>query len=297
MDTTSNKSWTCLSSFIIRIIAIVTMTFDHIGMMLLENVGNEYLLGIIFRYIGRLSLPLFCFLIVEGVLHTKKFGNYLLRLGILATTISVALICLTYLPWFKGISVWGLGNIYIDLILGAIAVYLLNRKEWYFKALSIVPLLIGIVSFTATAIEFSDDILIHWFPFFLRLQYHFYSIGMIMLIYLAHIFKDIFLKQYSTNSGIPVESLQGTNVERYSLNIFSMAAIIFATLIFFLTSLAIPGNFVFWQTGMQNMAMLSGAFVLLYNGKRGYNAKWFRVTSYLYYPLHLLIIFGIGILI
>ena len=119
----------------------------------------------------------------------------------------------------------------------------------------------------------------------------------IIILYLAHIFKDIFLKQYSTNSGIQVESLQGTNIERYSLNIFSMAAIIFATLIFFLTSLVIPGNFVFWQTGMQNMAMLSGAFVLLYNGKRGYNAKWFRVTSYLYYPLHLLIIFGIGILI
>ena len=63
---------TCLSSFILKIVALVTMTFDHVGLMLemlyptkldiLEMAG-------VFRIIGRLALPLFVFMIVEGVIH------------------------------------------------------------------------------------------------------------------------------------------------------------------------------------------------------------------------------------
>ena len=299
MDTENNKSWTCLSSFILKIIAIVTMTIDHVGAMLLENIGSQYTLGLIFRYIGRLSLPLFCFMIVEGVLHTKKLGNYLLRLGIMATIVSVGLVSLTYIPFFKqsGISVWGQGNIYIDLLLGAIAVFLLRRKEWYFKLLSLVPLFLGIASYIATCIEFSEDILIHWFPFFLRPQYHFYSIGMIMLFYIVYIFKDLFLKYYSNNSGIPVETLEGTQIERKTLNIMSFGVVIVSTIMFFVVSLIIPSDWVYYQPGVQNFAMVAGAFVLLYSGKRGYNAKWFQITSYAYYPVHLIIIYGLGMFI
>ena len=288
----SNRSFLVFSSFILKIVAMVTMTFDHIGFLLSEVVGYNYWLVIVFRIIGRIALPLYCLMITEGVLHTKNKGNYLLRLGIMATSITIALVV--------GVEAFGIdsirqeGNIFIDLILGAVCVWALTRKEWYFKVLIIIPLGIGVASYFATSLEIQQNILIHWFPYFLRPQYFFYGIGMIILFYVAYLLKDLFLKQYSQNSGIPVESLEGTTIERIAINLFSILMLVIATLGLFVMSLFVNA---FWIASIQNAALIAGAFILLYNGKRGYNAKWFQYGSYLYYPLHLLIIFGIGMLV
>ena len=61
-----NRTWTCLSGFILKLIAFLTMALDHVGVVLQMNVGENYGLAIAFRVIGRLALPLFCFLIAEG---------------------------------------------------------------------------------------------------------------------------------------------------------------------------------------------------------------------------------------
>ena len=87
-------------------IAIITMLIDHIGAALLEigllpKVADAVLAGNSFDYvmadyhfwyrfddvlraIGRLSFPIFCFLLVEGFLHTKDVKKYALRLGLFA---------------------------------------------------------------------------------------------------------------------------------------------------------------------------------------------------------------------
>lgn len=75
-----------LSNFWLKIIALLTMTIDHLG-YLLPSYNPE--LANVFRYIGRLALPLFCFMIVEGAIHTKNFKKYALRLGIMASIISL----------------------------------------------------------------------------------------------------------------------------------------------------------------------------------------------------------------
>ena len=61
-----------LSNFWLKIIALLTMTIDHLG-YLLPSYNPE--LANVFRYIGRLALPLFCFMIVEGAIHTTNFKN------------------------------------------------------------------------------------------------------------------------------------------------------------------------------------------------------------------------------
>ena len=38
-------------------------------------------------------------------------------------------------------------------------------------------------------------------------------------------------------------------------------------------------------------------FILFYNGKLGYNKKWFKYGSYLYYPLHLIILFLLSLIL
>ena len=292
-----NRSWTCLSGFILKLIAFATMTFDHVGVILQMNVGENYALAIAFRVIGRLALPLFCFLVCEGMYHTKKPGNYMLRLGIMATVIAIAHVVIAYTPLVQGVNLRPYGNIYMDLLLGGLGIFLLKQKKWYLQVLAVIPFLIGFAGFIATSLEQSENILIHWFPFFLRPQDHVYSIGMIMLFYVGHIFKNMFLNYYSNNSGIPVESLRDTQIERKAYNVISMGILAIWTLIFYLVGCMIPLEWVTWDVVIQNAAIVSGAFILLYNGKRGYNAKWFQYGSYLYYPLHLVIIFLIGMLL
>lgn len=288
-----NKNWACLSSFILKIIAFVTMTFDHVGWALQNFIGENYIVAIIFRCIGRIALPLFCFMIAEGMVHSKNKGNYLLRLGIMATIISGAQIFVEYMPWFNGFSLRREGNIFIDLLLGGLGVYLLDNKNKYIRPLAIIPFAISVASFFARCLEQEGTMIIHWYPFFLRCQYHFYSVGMIMSFYLGKYLKNLFIKQYSNNSGIPVESIEGTLIERYAANLISMGILIFWTLLFLITAFALPAEWLYWNPLTQTLAILSGAFILLYSGRRGYNAKWFQYGSYFYYPIHLLIIFGI----
>ena len=296
-EETKTINWACLSSFILKIIALVTMTIDHVGFILQMNVGGNYVPAIIMRYVGRIALPLFCFMIAEGAVHSKKPGNYLLRLGIMGTIISTAMIVVEYAPIFDGFSIRGYGNIYVDLILGASAILLLRSKKWYLKILVIIPIAVAVLSFVVTCLENTGTILIHWYPYFLRGQLGIYAVGMIIGFYVIRYLKDIFLQSYSEKSGIPVESLEGTNVERYALNIFSFGVVTILTVVLFVVSLVIPQDIIFWQRGIQNAAIIGGAFLLLYSGKRGYNAKWFQYGSYLYYPIHLLVIFGIGLLL
>lgn len=66
-----------LSSFELKIIALITMVFDHVGAIFFPKIS-------ILRVIGRLSFPLFCFLAVQGFLHTKNIYKYLGRIAVCA---------------------------------------------------------------------------------------------------------------------------------------------------------------------------------------------------------------------
>ena len=67
-----------LTSASLQLIAIITMIIDHVGLFLC---GND--LGM--RLVGRLAMPLFCFMLAEGFLHTKgKRWKYFGRLAIFA---------------------------------------------------------------------------------------------------------------------------------------------------------------------------------------------------------------------
>ena len=68
-----------LTSFDLKMIAIIAMVIDHIGHIFLD-----YPLAIPFRVIGRLTAPIMAFLIAEGYSHTKNVSKYMLRMFIFA---------------------------------------------------------------------------------------------------------------------------------------------------------------------------------------------------------------------
>lgn len=61
----------------LKIIAMIAMTCDHVGLQLFPQ-------RIWLRWIGRLALPIYAFMIAEGCRHTHSRKKYLLRLAAMA---------------------------------------------------------------------------------------------------------------------------------------------------------------------------------------------------------------------
>lgn len=66
-----------MNSFNLKLLALITMIIDHIGIVFFP----QYY---IFRYIGRFSFPIFAFFLAEGARYTKNYISYLKRLLIFA---------------------------------------------------------------------------------------------------------------------------------------------------------------------------------------------------------------------
>ncbi|MCL1807471.1 MAG: conjugal transfer protein TraX [Oscillospiraceae bacterium] len=71
-----------MSSFALKILAMATMLTDHIGAVLEPQLPAWAFL--LCRTVGRLAMPLFCFMIAEGLFHTRDAKRYLLRLTLFA---------------------------------------------------------------------------------------------------------------------------------------------------------------------------------------------------------------------
>ena len=283
-----------MNGFWLKILAMIAMTFDHIGFAL----GTFYydqsdvinVLISIFRGVGQIALPIFCFLIVEGVLHTKNIQKYFLRLGVLALIILAGIVISENIPFFKdnGYSIGSMGNIFIDLLLGALAVFLLHQKRSSLKILCVFPLLFGIASFIAILLEQQDpNLTIWWLPYFIRTQSGFYAIVLCLGFYFSYILKDIWLKSNNPNTSAIYE---GGTQGRFLSNLIAVFFLVVITSIYFILIRFILSTTAFVDP---TFGIFSGALLLFYNGKRGYNKNWFKYGCYIYYPLHLLIIFGV----
>ena len=66
-----------LDGTMLKIIAMVSMVFDHVGDMFFPD--SDWM-----RMVGRIAMPIFAFCITEGYIHTRNKKKYLMRMGIFA---------------------------------------------------------------------------------------------------------------------------------------------------------------------------------------------------------------------
>ncbi len=134
-------------------LAVISMTVDHLAVMLADYISTT--IYYVMRGVGRLAFPIFCFLLVEGVAHTKSFAKYFARVtgfAILSQlpynmlrygniigggyfnilfTFSVSLIVLYILSKCDTKKITGLFVTVITIIAGMTVTYMLNFEYSY----------------------------------------------------------------------------------------------------------------------------------------------------------------------
>lgn len=215
-----------MTSFILKIIALIAMTIDHTGKVFLTNPDFCNILG-------RVSFPIFAFLIVEGYHHTRSLKKYLLRLFLIAVIAQVA-----FFNLFGGLDT------IFTLLLGLLCILIYEKESDKIISL-IVIITIGISALL------------------LNFDYGLYGILMI-------IFFHIFYKSKAKKS-IAFTILV---LLHFSILIYSSKDI----------SLLLPM--------VSTLSTL--IFINLYNNKQGLK---FKYLFYIYYPLHLYVLWIIKLLI
>ena len=137
------------SSFTLKVMAMIFMVIDHVGLIFFPH-------EIMFRYIGRLSFPIFCFLIVEGFYHTCNVYKYMGRLLLFAF--------ISEYPFDLMVSGTGFymesQNIFFTLFLGLVAIYFMDQFDkkypvsYFFKTIAYVLIA---VSISLIAVELGTD--------------------------------------------------------------------------------------------------------------------------------------------
>lgn len=113
---------------LLKILAIVTMVVDHIGNILYPDL-------LFLQMIGRLSFPIFAYLIVMGVENTKKPLKYMVTLLVFAV--------FSQFPYFLafGIEPFQRLNILFSLLLSAVTIYFYDKKN----PIAFFPLLVSMI--------------------------------------------------------------------------------------------------------------------------------------------------------
>ncbi|NLJ90656.1 MAG: hypothetical protein GX323_07120 [Clostridiales bacterium] len=118
-----------MSGYSLKLIAVITMLIDHVTAVTIPPSHPFYFIG---RAIGRLSFPIFCFLLVEGYKHTSNLKKYLLRLLAFAFLSEFPFDFAFYNP-LENSSYLYHQNIFFTLLIGLLVLALTGYIKAYFR--------------------------------------------------------------------------------------------------------------------------------------------------------------------
>lgn len=220
-----------LTTFHLKLIALLTMTIDHIGYYLIPVSDPNY---VWFRFIGRIAFVLFAFLSAEAMAHTRHPWRYVATLAVFGVVFDVVVYLVT------GDQI---GNIFLTLALGAFAIRLVQYKKWWSLA-AILPLTLALWG-RYVGINFYYD-------------YGIYGTAVMMVFYL-------------------------TRPNRVN-----------AILAFFILTIA-SVMYSMSNYGFQANAVIAVPFIALYSGQPGFRHPLWKWFNYVYYPAHILVLYGLSL--
>lgn len=138
--------WKVLDGSALKLLAVISMIIDHTATVLLGNVyitlfrlgSYEVDLYDVMRKFGRISFPIFAFLLVEGFQHTRSVKRYAGNLLLFAL--------LSEIPWnleHSGRLLCGSQNVMFTLLLGLLGLWVIRdfQGEWWKKSALLIGLL------------------------------------------------------------------------------------------------------------------------------------------------------------
>lgn len=257
-----------LNNATLKILATIFMVIDHIGVFLIEDASIAFY----FRALGRISFPLFCYLAIEGIIHTRDGIKYSLRL--------IGLGLVMYLFQYYVMNMTS-GNVFTTLGLSTLTIYFLREKKWK-KLFALIP--VAIIFICAL-----DSV-----PF--KNEYSYYGLIIILSFYLTYYYNKVYAKYICSNYGLDYETFQTTPQFMKNRNIISIILLVSINLFFYFLNpyftIYLPNVDMYLQV----YSILACLFIFFYNGKRGYNAPWFKWFFYGFYPLHLIPLYMIRII-
>lgn len=240
-----------MTSFALKMIAVVSMFCDHFGNALL---GHFSFLNLI----GRLAFPIFAFQISEGYIHTKNIKKYFLRLIIFALISQIPFSL--YSQKIMHASPFAL-NVFFTLLFGLLGIYLFDYvdklyKTKFYKGTSSTDNR----NFLSVSVGLIFVLLLAYIAELIHTDYGFWGVIIVFMFYL--------LKEEKLLTTLTFLLL--CIIKYWSALVQSNFHIIYFLLILF--------------------TFLPIIFINEYNGKQGIKIKY---LLYIFYPLHLLLLYFI----
>ena len=239
-----------MTSLLLKLIALLTMTIDHVGYVLCDN-------NFTMRFIGRTAFPIYAFLLVQGFIHTKdepeRIKRYLIRTGLFALISEIPF----DLCFHNKVLEFNGQNVFFTLFLGLLALYFADWLEKKGKD--------GFYAIFPSAV----------IAFLISSDYSY--IGVIFIFALYYIEK----------------ACKGKSETIRAISLSALFVFICLFEIFKGNKFALDGlTSMMKRFGWIYIGMLLPIIpVLLYNGKLGKQSKVLQIFFYIYYPLHLTIIY------
>lgn len=202
-----------MTSTILKWIALFTMIIDHIGLLFFPGYT-------ILRIIGRLSFPIFAFLLAQGYSHTHSKFQYILRLGLFAIIAEIPYdLCFHRTAFY-----WDSQSILVELFIGFLALICLEqtlRRNYLWIFGCVLALLLSLVANASYGI-YGILIIMAFYAFrktrgadmlaFLGLTYVFYGITSYSLAFLGESYSILQLnsvQMYACMAAVPLAIYNG----------------------------------------------------------------------------------------
>ncbi len=271
-----------INNDILKIIALILMTINHIGVFL-ESSNSS--LSLILKSIGILAFPIFLFLNLEGNKNTRSNVAYILRLLIMVIAIYIPITIFSFTN--SKYQIYEFGNIFVDLCLYSLIYFLLFKSNYKYLKYIFIPIIliyfiithlikINVISINETIYKSLGGL----FP-----QYTLF--GFLIFIVSLISFRVYTLKCKRIDPGF-------INSNKYYFSINIIYCIILAIFSFISYAFTyIDKNILGVDNVLSTYFVLSSIFIIFYNHKRylSKNSNIIKYMYYLYYPLHLIILY------